>query len=129
MILLGEYKLSDDVVLLQQHVPYVNQPYFTTANGILDPKYSYEANVQLFWHVLEGEVTIKAGTPLVHYVPLSRKYLQNGFYDFIVDNADEQDKYVEDAFNYAKRSSFKGTMSLGDRISNTIKIISKNKRR
>jgi len=117
---------SNDVVLIQQHVPYVNQPYFTTANGILDPKYSYEANVQLFWHVLEGSVTIKAGTPLVHYIPVSRKYLQNGFYDFIVDSANEQDKYFEEAFNYAKQSSFKGTMSLGDRISTTIKIISKN---
>jgi hypothetical protein len=120
---------SDDIVLLQQHIPYNNQPIFTAANGIVDPKYSHEANVQLFWHVLDGEVTIKAGTPLVQYIPLSRKYLQNGFYDFAVEDADQQDKYVEEAFNYAKRSSFLRNVSLGDRISKTIKVTSLNKRR
>ena len=120
---------SDDIVLLQQHVPYNNQPYFTAASGIVDPKYSHEANVQLFWHTLEGEVTIKAGTPLIQYIPISRKHIQNSFYDFSVQDADEQDKYVEEAFNYAKRSSFLKNVSLGDRIAKTIKVTSLNKRR
>lgn len=120
---------SDDIVLLQQHVPYNNQPHFTAASGIVDPKYSHEANLQLFWHVLEGEVTIKAGTPLIQYIPMHRKYLQSGFYDFSVDDADEQDKYVEECFNYAKRSSFLTNVSLGDRIAKTIKVTSLNKRR
>lgn len=120
---------SDDIILLQQHVPYNNQPNFTAASGIVDPKYSHEANVQLFWHVLEGEVTIKAGTPLIQYIPVSRKYFQNSFYDFYVEDADEQDKYVEEAFNYAKGSSFLTNASLGDRISKTIKVTSLNKRR
>jgi hypothetical protein len=117
---------SDDIVLLQQHVPYGNQPNFTVANGILDPKYSYEANVQLFWHVLEGKVTIKAGTPLVHYIPISRKSLSMSNYDFIVEAASEKDKYTEEAFNYAKSSSFKDTTTLSERIQRTIKIISNN---
>lgn len=120
---------SDDIVLLQQHVPYINQPYFTAASGIVDPKYSHEANLQLLWHILEGEITIKAGTPLIQYIPMSRKYLQSSFYDFSVEDADKQDKYVEDAFRYAKRSSFISNVSLGDRISKTIKITSLNKRR
>ena len=68
-------KASNDVVLLQLPVTYNNEKRFTPATGIIDPKYAHVLNVQLFWHVMEGEVHIKAGTPLCQYIPLNRKYL------------------------------------------------------
>jgi len=97
------FKASDDVVLLQLPVAYNNEKRFTPATGILDPKYGHVLNVQLFWHVLEGETFIKAGTPLVQYVPMSRKYLNLNNFETIIDGAGEVELQLEKAFQYANK--------------------------
>jgi hypothetical protein len=51
-------------------VPYPDQFDFECATGILDPAESIELNVQLNWHKEDGEVIIKAGTPLAYLIPL-----------------------------------------------------------
>lgn len=41
--------------------------------GILDPGYSSEINLQMWWNKLDGEHLIKAGTPMVHMIPLTNE--------------------------------------------------------
>jgi hypothetical protein len=54
-------------------VPYSNDFTFTQSIGILDPSVSSSINCQLYWHKLNGEHTIKAGTPLAYIVPITEK--------------------------------------------------------
>ena len=58
------------VKLLMLPVPYPDQFDFDCSMGILDPAESIELNVQLNWHKEDGEVIIKAGTPLAYLIPL-----------------------------------------------------------
>ena len=69
---------SDDIVLLQTHVHYGGDSRFTTATGTLDPKEAPNCNIHLFWHVMDGVEIIKAGTPLVQYIPMP-KYMDPDF--------------------------------------------------
>jgi len=69
---------SKDLVLLQTHVHYGGESRFTTATGTLDPREAPNCNIQLFWHVMDGVEIIKAGTPLVQYIPMP-KYMDPEF--------------------------------------------------
>jgi len=60
--------------------------------------------VQLFWHVLEGEELVKAGTPLAQYLPISRSLLEQ--HEVIVDTAGEVEKKIEDAFIFSNHHRF-----------------------
>jgi hypothetical protein len=117
-------RASDDIVLIQTHVHWNNEPRFTAATGILDPRYALQANAQLFWHVLNGETCIKAGTPLVQYIPIPRKYIERNWYDVYVDNADEEDMYLEQSFMYANSSHILRYDSVQDRVRRAMKILS-----
>lgn len=117
-------RASDDIVLLQTHVHWNNEGRFTSATGILDPRYALQANVQLFWHVLNGETCVKAGTPLVQYIPIPRKYIEKGWYDMIIDNADDEDLNLEKSFMFANSSHILRYDSIQDRIRRAMKIIS-----
>lgn len=46
---------------------------FENVIGILDPGVSCEINFQLWWKVKDGETVLKAGTPMVHLIPLSEE--------------------------------------------------------
>ena len=109
-------KASDDIVLLQLPVTYNNEARFTAAIGVLDPKYMHSVSVQLFWHVLEGETLIKAGTPLVQYVPVQRSLFQKNSVDFIVDTATDVEKEIEEAYAFANHSRFPKTDSAGNKV-------------
>jgi len=109
-------KTSDDIVLLQLPVTYNNEARFTAAIGVLDPKYMHSVSVQLFWHVLEGETLIKAGTPLVQYVPVQRSLFQKNSVDFIVDTATDVEKEIEEAYAFANHSRFPKTDSAGNKV-------------
>ena len=98
-------KASDDILLLQVPIAYNNEARFTAAHGILDPRYGHVVNAQLYWHVLEGETLIKAGTPLMHYIPVQRNFNISNI-DLIVDDATQDDKELEKAFNYSNDSIF-----------------------
>jgi hypothetical protein len=109
-------KTSDDIVFLQIPVSYNNEARFTAATGIVDPKYMHAVSVQLFWHVMEGETLIKAGTPLVQYVPISRELVAKGNTEFIVDVADEVDLEIEEAYVFANHSRFPKFDTVGKKI-------------
>jgi len=114
---------SDDIVLLQIPVTYNNESRFTAAHGILDPKYGYYLNVQLYWHVLEGETLIKAGTPLVQYIPIKRDMLNLLNYDVVVDTATTDDLKLDETFSYVMKSSFIQHDNLKSRLQRTAKIM------
>jgi hypothetical protein len=109
-------KASDDIVLLQVPVAYNNEARFTAAMGIVDPRYMHAVSVQLFWHVLEGETLVKAGTPLVQYIPISRKLLTKNSIDLIIDTATDVDKEIEEAYAFSNHSRFPKTDSVGNKI-------------
>jgi hypothetical protein len=109
-------KASDDIVLLQIPVTYNNEARFTAAVGIVDPRYMHAVSVQLFWHVLEGDTLVKAGTPLVQYIPIQRSLLSKGNLEFIVDNATEIELEIEDAYTYSNHSRFPRSDSVGNKM-------------
>jgi hypothetical protein len=55
--------------LMETAVPYTEDKRFTTVTGFhsMDTGVA-PLNVQLLWHVLDGETIIKAGTPIAHYM-------------------------------------------------------------
>jgi hypothetical protein len=59
--------------LLEGPLPYTDEKRFTTMPGFFSREYGVaELNIQLKWHVLEGETLIKAGTPIAHYMLLPK---------------------------------------------------------
>ena len=46
---------------------------FTSVTGILDPSFSNEINIQVFWNVIGQTTYLKAGTPMMQIIPLSEK--------------------------------------------------------
>ena len=54
-------------------VPYTDSFEFEHNHGILDPGYSTEINPQVWWKVLNGKHTIKAGTPMMQLIPLTEE--------------------------------------------------------
>jgi hypothetical protein len=114
-------KASEDIVFLQVPVSYNSESRFTAAIGIVDPRYMHAVSVQLFWHVLDGETLIKAGTPLVQYIPISRELLKKNSHEFICDSATDIEKEIEEAYTFANHNRFPRT----DTVSNKIQIITK----
>jgi hypothetical protein len=112
-------KSSDDIVLLQLPVTYNNEERFSAAVGIVDPRYMHAISVQLLWHITKGETLIRAGTPLVQYIPVSRKLLEKGNIDFIVDTATSVEEEIEDAYIFSNHSRFPRS----DTVTNKIKVI------
>ena len=97
----GWYVVTDpDTIFLVMKVPHVKESRFSAVTGILDPYTSPEMNVQLWWHVNEGEneVQVKAGTPLALYLPISRKSLDQSAH--IVDTLSEVDVQMINEYNY-----------------------------
>lgn len=89
---------DDDIVFLVTPVPFTDESRFSAVQGILDPRTAYEVNVQLYWHVMEGEVNIKAGTPLCQYIPISRSLLSS---EIECHDATLEDYKMEDEIYYA----------------------------
>lgn len=120
---------SDDTVLLIVPVTYNNESRFQAATGILDPRYGYLLNIQLFWKVLEGKTLIRAGTPLCQIIPVSRKSISVANYDVTIDDASEIDLQKEKEFNYAANCTFLFADKLSSRLNRSISILNKYKRR
>ena len=55
---------------------YGDEDRFTSVTGILDPFYDTQINALLYWHVLNGRETVKAGTPLLQVIPILRDFIQ-----------------------------------------------------
>ena len=98
-----------NVKLLILPIAYPDRFEFESSIGILDPGYSNEVNIQMFYNVAKGDVTIKAGTPLAQIIPLSER-------DFTLicrdmNNWDklwlQKKKYFENATFKIKRNKIK----------------------
>jgi len=116
-----------DVVILQIPVSYHEDMRFSAPYGIVDPQYSYEINVQLFWHAMEGDHIVKAGTPLCQWIPIPRKWLDSSEFDIVVETANEHDYKCEQMMDYLKTKSFIENTTLDERIKDHAKINSLNK--
>jgi hypothetical protein len=84
-----KFDITDGWGLMILPLQYNDENRFTAATGVLDPKISQEINPILFWHVMQGETFIKAGTPLCYIVPV-RLESDNDF-EFVMRDATEKD--------------------------------------
>lgn len=116
---------SDDIVLLQIPVTYANEHRFYSATGILDPKYAYNVNVQLFWRETKEEILVRAGTPLCQLIPISRKHLAYNAYDVKIEDATELDIKKEQAFVYAANCVIHAKDNISSRLERTTTILNK----
>lgn len=114
---------SDDTMLLLLPFVYNNEKRFTAATGFLDPRYGYNINIQLFWHVLDGETLVRAGTPLCQIIPVSRKQLSLSAYDVKIEDATEEDKIKERAFIYASNCVIMKHDKLSSRLDRSMKVL------
>lgn len=114
---------NKDIVFIQMPIPFGSEHRFTAVNGLLDPMLSHEINIQLFWHMKEGEHLIKAGTPLCQYIPISRSLIQSP--DYIIDHMKHSDVQMEDEYLYLRSTMFLETADYQTRVSRMMKIIKK----
>lgn len=75
---------------------------FDSHIGILDPGVSSEINIQLNWNVKDGETLVKAGTPLMHMIPISEEK-----FNLICRDATEYDKKWIKKRNFLNNFTFK----------------------
>jgi len=117
-----------DLVFIQMPIPYWDEDRFTPPTGIVDPSYSFEVNLQLFWHKIEeGTYCIKAGTPLCQWVPISRKLLNQRNVEMICETQNEWDIENNDIMEYQRHKSFMELDNLKDRIKAHKVILALNK--
>ena len=117
-----------DVVFLQMPIAYHDEDRFTPPTGIVDPSYSYEINLQLFWHKLEeGEYLIEEGTPLCQWVPMPRSYLKMRDWDVVIETANQDDYHNNEIFDYNRSTQFLESGTLKDRIRKHKIILALNK--
>ena len=117
-----------DIVFLQIPIPYWDEKRFTIPTGIVDPSYSYEVNLQLFWHAIEeGEYLVAAGTPLAQWIPIERSALDNDTYDIIMEDANEEDIKNNKIMEYNRYQRFTEMTTLKERIDNQKIVLALNK--
>jgi hypothetical protein len=62
-------KIPKGYLLLEMPIPYPDHANFTACHGFLNSDYgTVDLNPQLMWHVRQGRVVIKAGTPITQYI-------------------------------------------------------------
>ena len=117
-----------DIVFIQQNIAYWDEERFSVPTGIVDPQYSYEINCQLFWHITEpGEYLIKAGTPLVQWIPIHRDILNSKGVDVMIETANADDIDNNDIMEYNRRKNFTENTTLSERIKAQADILKLNK--
>ena len=117
-----------DIVFIQQNIAYWDEERFSVPTGIVDPQYSYEINCQLFWHITEpGEYLIKAGTPLVQWIPIHRDILNSKGVDVMIETANADDIDNNDIMEYNRRKNFTENTTLSGRIKTQSDLLKLNK--
>jgi hypothetical protein len=84
---------------------------YESTSGVLDPSHSSEINIQMNWNVENGERLIKAGTPLMHIIPLSEE-----MFNLEVRTANEKDLQWVNILKYTKTFSFSTTRQLVQKL-------------
>lgn len=118
---------SDDLIFLQIPISYNKESRFTAAHGFLDPKYMHAINVQLFWHVLNGETLVRAGTPLCQIIPIEKSTLGMSKFNVEIVKATEHDYERERSFNFAANCVMLQHDNLKSRLARTSLILNKYK--
>ena len=117
-----------DLIFIQIPLPYYDEDRYSIPMGIVDPQITFEVNIQLFWHALDnGEYMIKAGTPFCQWIPMSRKLLQRGAYDVIIEDANQHDLDNNKIMDYNRYNKFTETTTLKDRIEYQAQVLKLNK--
>ena len=117
-----------DIVFIQIPVTYWEEDRFSIATGVVDPQYSYEVNMQIFWHKTEpGEYIIKAGTPLAQWIPVNRDFLTSKAFDVVIETANKDDLDNNEIMEYNRGKDLFGNTTLGERISTQAEILKLNK--
>tara|TARA_B100001939_G_scaffold222714_1_gene191665 strand:- start:2502 stop:3248 length:747 start_codon:yes stop_codon:yes gene_type:complete len=75
-----------NVKMLMLPLPYTEDFDLECCPGILEPAYSSELNIQMYWNKMSGKRIVKAGTPLAQLIPLTEKE-----YSFEVRDKNEND--------------------------------------
>lgn len=119
------FEIDDEWMLLQLPVSYNKETRFTTCPGFLDPRYGHVINVQMFWHSLDAEETVTAGTPICQLIPVRRQEYMAGQWNAVVNTANEHDKQRERAFNYAVDSKFLDNDKLKSRLKRVRAVLNK----
>ena len=78
--------------------------------------------MQLFWHAMEGDHIVEAGTPLCQWIPIPRKWLDTKEFNVIIETANDEDYKAERMMDYLKTKSFIENTKLNDRIKDHMKI-------
>jgi hypothetical protein len=88
-------KIPDGYYLQMTPLPWTDEKRFTAAIGMLMNDYgAVPLNVQIFWHVLNGTETIKAGTPLAQYILVKKDQPE-----LVVRKANESDVTLDKLTN------------------------------
>ena len=117
-----------DIVFIQIPVAYWEEDRFSIATGLVDPRYSYEVNMQIFWHKTEpGEYIIKAGTPLAQWIPVNRDFLTSKAFDVVIETANKDDLDNNEIMEYNRGKDLFGNTTLGERIETQANILKLNK--
>ena len=117
-----------DIVFIQIPVAYWEEDRFSIATGLVDPRYSYEVNMQIFWHKTEpGEYIIKAGTPLAQWIPINRDFLTSKAFDVVIETANKDDLDNNQIMEYNRGKDLFGNTTLGERIETQAEILKLNK--
>ena len=117
-----------DIVFIQIPVTYWEDDRISIATGIVDPQYSYEVNMQIFWHKTEpGEYIINAGTPLAQWIPVHRDFLTSKAFDVVIETANKDDLDNNQIMEYNRGKDLFGNTTLGERIETQAEILKLNK--
>lgn len=116
-------RASDDIVFLQTPVYWNNESRFQAVAGMYDPRFAMQVNVQLMWHVMDGETLIKAGTPLAQFIPIPRESIERTWYDMTIDNATNEDWDLEAAFNYSLKAEYSTEDTVNRKIKRAMRAI------
>lgn len=116
---------DDDIMFIQMPVTFNSENRFSAVTGLYDPMMTHELNVQLFWHIKDGDAIIKAGTPLCQYIPISRSILHS--HDYVINDITRKDIQMEDEYLYMRTTMFPETSDFQTRVSRMMKIIKKYK--
>ncbi len=117
-----------DIVFIQIPVTYWEEDRFSIATGVVDPQYSYEVNMQIFWHKTEpGEYIIKAGTPLAQWIPVHRDFLTSKAFNVAIETANKDDLDNNEIMEYNRGKDLFGNTTLGERIETQAEILKLNK--
>lgn len=89
------------VQLLVNPIPYPDIHFFRGVSGLWDVSNSPQLNIQMWFTDQPGEYLIKAGTPMMHIIPLTDKKL-----DLVIRDANDNDYRWLEKESFATNHSF-----------------------